>query len=72
MKEKKFTEVSIPTSLFKKIKERIKGTEFTSVSSYITFALKEIIGSEEEKGEPMTKEDEEKVKSRLRALGYID
>jgi Arc/MetJ-type ribon-helix-helix transcriptional regulator len=73
MKEKKkFTTVSIPTPLFQKVEERIKGTGFTSVSSYVTYVLREIVAEEEEKEEPFTKEDEERVKARLRALGYID
>jgi Arc/MetJ-type ribon-helix-helix transcriptional regulator len=68
---KKFTTVSIPAPLFKKIEERIKGTGFTSVSSYVTYVLREVV-SEEEEAEPFSKEDEERVKKRLRALGYID
>jgi len=72
-KQKKFTTVSIPTPLFKKVEERIKGTGFTSVSSYVTYVLREIVVEEEEEAkEPFTKEDEERVKTRLRALGYID
>jgi len=70
--EKKFTTVSIPAPLFRKIEERIKGTGFTSVSSYVTYVLREVVSEEEEEAEPFTKEDEERVKARLRALGYID
>ncbi len=69
---KKFTTVSIPAPLFKKIEERIKGTGFTSVSSYVTYVLREVVSEEEEEAEPFTKEDEERVKQRLRALGYLD
>lgn len=69
---KKFTTVSIPAPLFKKIEQRIKGTGFTSVSSYVTYVLREVVSEEEEEAEPFTKEDEERVKQRLRALGYID
>jgi Arc/MetJ-type ribon-helix-helix transcriptional regulator len=70
---KKFTTVSIPTLLFRKVEERIKGTGFTSVSSYVTYVLREIAAEEDEEAEkPFTKEDEERVKARLRALGYID
>jgi len=72
-KQKKFTTVSIPTPLFKKVEERIKGTGFTSVSSYVTYVLREIVAEEEEEAkEPFTKADEERVKARLRALGYIN
>ena len=72
-KQKKFTTVSIPTLLFKKVEQRIKGTGFTSVSGYVTYVLREIVAEEEEKTEEaFSKEDEERVKARLRALGYID
>jgi len=71
--EKEFTKISIPTALFKKIKEMIKDRGFPSVSSYVTYVLKELIEDEEEETkETFTKEDEEKIKARLRALGYID
>jgi len=70
---KKHTTVSIPKPLFDKIKKRIKGTGFASVSEYVTFVLREVVASleEEEKKEVFTKEEEEKIKERLRALGYI-
>ncbi|MBN2463653.1 MAG: CopG family transcriptional regulator, partial [Dehalococcoidia bacterium] len=67
-----FTTVSIPTPLFKKVEERIKGTGFTSVSSYVAYVLREVVSEEEDEDEPFTKEDEERVKDRLRALGYLD
>ncbi len=71
--EKKYTTISIPTPLAKKIKKRIEGTGFTSLSSYVTYVLREVIsGIEEESEEVFSKEDEEKVKDRLRALGYLD
>jgi len=73
-KERKYTTVSIPVQLYEKIKKLIEGTGFTSVSDYVTFVLREVIASleEEEKEEVFTKEEEEKIKERLRALGYID
>lgn len=73
-KDGKYTTVSIPTVLYKKIKKRIEGTGFTSVSDYVTYVLREVLASleEEEKQRAFTKEEEEKVKERLRALGYLD
>jgi metal-responsive CopG/Arc/MetJ family transcriptional regulator len=68
----KFTTVSIPTPLFKKIEERIKGTGFTSVSGYVAYVLREIIAEDEKEEEPFSEGDKERVKERLRALGYID
>jgi Arc/MetJ-type ribon-helix-helix transcriptional regulator len=71
--EKKFTTISIPTPLAEKIKKRIEGTGFTSLSSYVTYVLREVLsGMEEEEDEAFSKDDEERVKDRLRALGYLD
>jgi Arc/MetJ-type ribon-helix-helix transcriptional regulator len=71
--DKKYTTISIPTPLAEKIKKRIKGTGFTSLSSYVTYVLREIISEEkEESEEAFTKEDEKKVRDRLRSLGYLE
>ena len=70
----KFTTVSIPIPLFNKVQKRIEGTGFTSVSSYVTYILRELIASEDGSNpdDPFSKKDEEKVKARLRALGYLE
>jgi len=72
--EEKYATVSIPVQLYEKIKQRIEGTEFSSVSDYVTYVLREVLVSleEEEEEEVFTKEEEEKVKERMRALGYLD
>ncbi len=70
--EKNYETVRIPVTLYKKINERIKGTGFTSVSSYVTYVLREIIAEDEEEEEKFSEEDEERVKERLRALGYLE
>lgn len=70
-----YTTVSIPKPLAEKIKERMKGTGFSSVSSYVTYVLRQVLSSIEEEQrskQAFTKEEEEKVKQRLRDLGYID
>jgi len=70
VEKEKFKTISIPAQLFERIKEEIKGTGL-SVSSYITYVLKETLAESEEE-ESLTKEDEKLVKTRLRALGYIE
>jgi len=70
--EKESISVSIPASLYKKIEEITKGTDVASVSTYVTKVLRERLAQEEKKGEAFSQEDEEKVKERLKALGYID
>jgi Arc/MetJ-type ribon-helix-helix transcriptional regulator len=72
-KRGKFTAVSIPVQLFDKIEEQIKGTGFPSVSSYVAYVLREVLAGTREKGEfPFTKDDQERVRRRLRALGYLE
>jgi Arc/MetJ-type ribon-helix-helix transcriptional regulator len=70
--ENKFTTISIPMPLANKIKKRIEGTGFTSLSSYVTYVLREVLSSDEEKDEVFSKEDEKRVKNKLRSLGYLD
>jgi len=67
-------EIKIPKEIYEKIEERIKDTEFKSVSEYVTYVLREVLASleEEETEEVFSEEEEEKVKERLRALGYLD
>jgi len=70
-----YTTVSIPKILAEKIKERMKGTGFSSVSSYVIYVLRQVLSSieEDEKSkQAFTKDEEDKVKQRLRDLGYID
>jgi len=62
--------VTIPKSLLEKIQKKILNTSFSSASEYVTYLLeKELSGTEDE--EVFSKEDEEKVKERLRRLGYL-
>jgi len=61
--------ISLPIPLIEKIKERIKGTGMTSVSSYVVFVLRQVLSSNE-KGDFLSKEQAEEVKRRLKSLGY--
>lgn len=70
--EKELKGVSIPASLYNKIEEKIKGSEFKSVSDFITKVLREKLSKEESSPGTLSKDDEEKVKERLKALGYLD
>ncbi|MCX6786149.1 MAG: CopG family transcriptional regulator [Candidatus Komeilibacteria bacterium] len=73
---RKYTTVSIPIPLNDKIKNFIEPTGFTSVSSFVTYILRQIL-SDMPKVEPgmldgvFARENEEKVKARLRSLGYL-
>jgi len=70
----RYTTVSIPVTLYNRIKELIKDTGFTSVSQFVTYILREVIASmEKEKLESagISEEEKEKIIERLKRLGYI-
>jgi len=70
--EKEFTAVSIPTSLYKKIEDAVRGAEDPSVTNYIARILRQSLDKGPAPEDVFSPEDEEKVKERLKALGYID
>lgn len=66
-------EIRISKATHDRIKERLRSTGFTSVQDYVNYVLDEVLSSvEDEEGEDMSDEDQEKVKERLRALGYLE
>jgi len=60
-------EIKINDDIVEKIKEKIEGTGFKSIEEYINYVLNDLVSESE-----LSEEDEEKVKDRLRALGYMD
>jgi hypothetical protein len=66
--------IYLSAELYHRIEKRVRATEFTSVEEYVTFVLEEILRDEEsEEEEPVfTEAEEEEVKKRLRALGYLE
>ncbi|GBC70064.1 hypothetical protein HRbin01_01772 [archaeon HR01] len=65
--------ILIPTSLYNRIERLIKDTSFKDPQDYVTFVLRDVVAMHEQgkSDEPFTKEDVERVKERLRALGYL-
>ena len=64
--------VEIPESLYNRILARIKGSNFNSVSDYVSHVLREkLVVEEETTKSAFSKEEEEKIKARLRDLGYL-
>ena len=55
--DKDVTDVSIPASLYKKIEDAIKGTEFASVADYVTKTLREKLSQAAGPADGFTKED---------------
>ena len=69
---KGYKKLAIPKSLIQKIQEKISESESVSVEDYVISALEEKLAREGEAKETLTQEDEDKVKERLKALGYMD
>ena len=70
--EKEWTDIAIPTSLYKQIEEKIKGSDVAAVQDFVIKIIKENLPKPEESAEGLSKEEEDKVKERLKALGYMD
>ncbi|KYK25248.1 hypothetical protein AYK26_02085 [Euryarchaeota archaeon SM23-78] len=72
--------VTIKKEILKKLEKRAKESgSFKNVDEYINYILKQVVDKlekekkEKKKQKPAySKKDEEKVKQRLRSLGYLD
>lgn len=70
--------VDITEEIAKKLQKRVDSTdEFGSVQAYVEYILKQVVErleneSKEDDTPAYSEEDEEKVKDRLRSLGYLD
>jgi len=65
--------ISIPNELANKIREKIKGSGFTSLSSYVIYILRQtVFGIKiDEKEETTSKKDKKPIEDRIKDLGYI-
>ena len=65
--------ISIPKSLYQKIEEKVRESEgaFKDVEEFVEFVLTEFLKEEEGEEYPYSPEEEEEIKRRLRALGYL-
>ena len=62
--------VQISKEIYEKATKFVeKNPEFDSVESLVEFVLNELLTEEEEKA--LTPEEEEKIKERLKSLGYL-
>ena len=64
--------VLIPGKLYRLMEQRAMATGFGSVEEYVMFILEEVVGEEAQPEEvTLSEQDEEEVKQRLKALGYL-
>ncbi len=62
--------VHIPEEVARGLEERMKGSSFSDLDTYVGFILARLL--DEPSGEPFSEEDERRLRERLRSLGYID
>jgi Arc/MetJ-type ribon-helix-helix transcriptional regulator len=64
--------VDIPRSLYEKLQDKIKGTEFKSVHEYLSFLIAQVLEVDVTKSaQGLSQEDEDQIKKKLEALGYL-
>jgi metal-responsive CopG/Arc/MetJ family transcriptional regulator len=67
--------VEIPSTLYDEIERRIKGTNFRGVSDFVASMLREFLNrhtsNEIGSSTGLSQEDEEGIKKKLQALGYL-
>ena len=64
--------IEIPKKLHGEIIEKAKEAGFDDTNEFILFVLEQLVTEETTTESVFTEEEEEKVKERLRALGYIE
>ncbi|MEO0231927.1 MAG: CopG family transcriptional regulator [candidate division WOR-3 bacterium] len=63
--------IKIPRPLYNKLKKIIEGTGFSSVNEFIVYVLRDLVSIKEESKEELTKEEIQKIRERLKNLGYL-
>ena len=65
--------VYVAKDLYDEVERRVKesGGEFRSVEDYVEFVLREVLKEDENEKQVLKPEEEEKIKRRLKSLGYL-
>ncbi len=67
--------IEIDNKIAERLKKRAEEKDdFNSLEEYVNYILKQVVErlNNEEKDQEFSEEDEEKVKQRLKSLGYMD
>ncbi|WP_248906735.1 hypothetical protein [Halocatena marina] len=72
-----YTTVQLPTKSVAVLEERVRSTEFDSVSAYLTFLIDELAHQTDNSDDAPDSQqakgmDDEAIEQRLRSLGYLD
>jgi len=74
MKDDRVT-IKIPRVLYERLKKALEGSSYRSVNEFVVHVLRDLVAVSETKSdlsiEALTKEEVERIRERLRALGYL-
>jgi hypothetical protein len=70
--ENEFEDIPIPATLYKEIEDKIKDSDVATVQDYVIKVLKDSLPKGDKEGKGLSEDEEDKVKERLKALGYMD
>jgi len=72
LEEEKKVLIEIPESLHRRVADQVEKTSFRNVSEYVVHAVRERLARDEDQTPAVyTKEEEDKIKERLKQLGYL-
>jgi hypothetical protein len=65
--------VRLPRTLWRRLERHLKGNAGASIEDFVAHAVREALAREEDAtATGLSPEDEQRVKARLRALGYLE
>ena len=70
--EKASRTITLPGTLVEKIEEKIKNSNYTSVSIYVEEVVREVLTAEEMEVGFFSQAERDSIRKRLRDLGYLE
>ena len=65
------TTIKLPTPLYHKISSLIDGAGYNSVTDFVVYVLRDLVGQCTAEGKPPAEREVEQTRQKLRNLGYL-
>jgi len=65
------TTIKLPTPLYRKISQLIDGAGYNSVTDFVVYVLRDLVGQCSGKGHGLTQHETEQTRRKLKNLGYL-
>ena len=65
-------QISVSKELYTEVEKKIAGSRFKSVEHYVAHVVGEMLAADEGEDTLLTREQQDQITERLRALGYLD